>query len=1365
MKKSILLLLLLTITLQSNTVIRISNSVIKTTNDGLCNSIVTNIVQDKHGFIWIGTEEGLSKYDGLSFNTYKVNSADSSNLTNNSIVSLLCDKKGQIWVGTYNGCQVYNDELNVFRTIDFKLKDIKNKAIKIEKIFEDSKNNIWLSTSINGVIMIDRNGKKNKHFFYQPRNPLSICSNIVTDIAEDNNGNIWFTSSDKGISVYNVNNNKVRHYNKENGALPSNQVLRLIKSKKNSIYISILKIGLVKYNPASSKFQVLDNVNSKIPSKIIFSLGLDAQNNILIGTDGDGLLVYNTITQAVYPHPVFVERFFELRRSRVHCLYTDKENNIWIGIPTLGICLIKHSNAGFQTYRNFDGIPFHDCINSIFVDKFKNILLASDGGGLIVFNRNNNLKKQFTNSKSNSKSLADNAVLDVFVDDDLQTWVGTYTGGLSVAKHLSGSFVNYNIENTNGGLKSNNIRTITQSKDGKIWIGTHSGGISCFDKKTKQFSNYMQSSKRNSLINNWVNKLYLDKKGHLWIATVYGLSCFIIEKNKFINYNTQTNSKMSNNMIHSIAEDNEGNIWFGTDNGLNYLNTSNGDIKVFTTDNNLISNRIKGLVFTGKNSLWISDNQGISCFNTQNYLVKSYNMQDGLQSDEFNSRSYFLSKDNEVFFGGTKGINIFKPDMINSKRQHNNIILTDLKLYDQQVLINRKINDRIILPKSLNYLNEINLSYSDKSITIEFSIPEFFAGKKLFVSSYLDGFDTKWQNLPAGSRSVTYTNLDSGKYTLHLKTGKANNELEGAEKKLTIIIHPPFWKTWWAYLIYSIFIALSFFMIFRSLKTRNRRKNKKQIKKLEIKKQKEIYMSKLVFFTNISHEFRTPLTLISSPLDRLIQNENNDEKLQLLTIIRKNSQRLLHLINQILDLRKLDMSQMKVNAKQINVSLIVKDILDTFKNIIVEKNIDLTFENKIGNTVVWFDPSMLDKCIYNIISNAVKFTEKGYIAVTTDFEILNDKEYVVIRVSDTGIGMSTEVINKIFERYYQHNESNIQYLGTGIGLNLVKNILKLHNGIVTVKSELNEGSTFSIYLPTGDVNKNNQIQINETLNKTNTNNFVFSNNDNKIILEPENIIEAENNVTKPLLLIVEDNVDMRTILKVELKANYKIIEAEDGVKAFEKVHSKSPDLIITDIMMPKMNGIELCRALKTNIESSHIPIIILSAKSELEDQILGIDLGADAYITKPFNMDLLKTQIRNLLNQRQKLKEKFSNSINWEVESGILTSADERLMERTFDIIKKNIDNPALSVEMISDELKISRAQLHRKMKGIIDQTPVDLVRTIRMNHAATLLTTTDLKISEVAYAVGSNSQSYFSSSFSEFFGKSPSQFKKEGNS
>ncbi|WP_264563783.1 hybrid sensor histidine kinase/response regulator transcription factor [Flavobacterium sp. N3904] len=1365
MKKTILLLLLLTITLQSNTVIRISNSVIKTTNDGLCNSIVTSIAQDKHGFIWIGTEEGLSKYDGLSFNTYKVNSTDSSNLTNNSIVSLLCDKKGQIWVGTYNGCQVYNDELNVFRTIDFKLKDVKNKAIKIEKIFEDSKNNIWLSTSINGVIMIDRNGKKNKHFFYQPRNPLSICSNIITDIAEDSSGNIWFASSDKGISVYNVTTNKIRHYNKENGALPSNQVLRLIKSKNNAIYISILKIGLVKYNPANSKFQVLDNVNSKIPSKIIFSLGLDAQNNILIGTDGDGLLVYNTINQAVYPHPVFVERFFELGRSRVHSLYTDKENNIWIGVPTLGICLIKNSNAGFQTYRNFDGIPFHDCINSIFVDKFKNILMASDGGGLIVFNRNNNFKKQFINIKSNSNSLADNAALDVFVDDELQTWVATYTGGLSVMNHLSGKFINYNTENTNGGLKSNNVRTITQSKDGKIWIGTHSGGISCFDKKTKRFSNYMQSSKRNSLINNWVNKLYLDKKGHLWIGTVYGLSCFIIEKNKFINYNTQTNSKMSNNMIHSIAEDNEGNIWFGTDNGLNYLNPSNGDIKVFTTDNNLISNRIKGLVFTGKNSLWISDNQGISCLNTQNYLVKSYNMQDGLQSDEFNSRSYFLSNDGEVFFGGTKGINIFNPDMIKSRKPTNNIILTNLKQYDQQVLINRKISDRIILPKSLNYLNEINLSYVNKSITIEFSIPEFFAGKKLFVSSYLDGFDTKWQNLPAGSRSVTYTNLAPGNYTLHLKTGKANNELEGEEKKLTIIIHPPFWRTWWAYLIYAVVIAFSSFMIFRALKIKSSKKNKRQIKKLEIKKQKEIYMSKLVFFTNISHEFRTPLTLISSPLDRLIQNENNDEKLQLLTIIRKNSQRLLHLINQILDLRKLDTSQMKVNAKQINVSSIVKDILDTFKDIITEKNIDLTFENKIGNTLVWFDPSMLDKCIYNIISNAVKFTEKGYIAVSTDFETLNDKEYVVIRISDTGIGMSTKVTDKIFERYYQHNESDVQYLGTGIGLNLVKNILKLHNGIVTVKSELNEGSTFNIYLPTGDVNKNDEIQTDATQNNAITNNFVISKNDDKIISEAQNILETEINGTKPLLLIVEDNADMRTLLKVELNANYKIIEAEDGAKALEKVHSKSPDLIITDIMMPKMNGIELCKALKTNIESSHIPIIILSAKSELEDQILGIDLGADAYITKPFNMDLLKTQIRNLLNQRQKLKEKFSNSINWEVESGILTSADERLMERTFDIIKKNMDNPALSVEMISDELKISRAQLHRKMKGIIDQSPIDLIRTIRMNHAATLLTTTDNKISEVAYAVGSNSQSYFSSSFSEFFGKSPSQFKKDGNS
>jgi signal transduction histidine kinase/DNA-binding response OmpR family regulator len=739
-------------------------------------------------------------------------------------------------------------------------------------------------------------------------------------------------------------------------------------------------------------------------------------------------------------------------------------------------------------------------------------------------------------------------------------------------------------------------------------------------------------------------------------------------------------------------------------------------------------------------------------------------MQDGLQSDEFNSKSYFLSQDGEVFFGGTKGINIFKSNMINSRKPVNNIILTDLKLYDQQVLINRKINNRIILPKSLNYLNEINLSYSDKSITIEFSIPEYFAGKKLIVSSYLDGFDTKWQNLPAGSRSVTYTNLAPGKYTLHLKTGQANNELEGEDKKLVIIIHPPFWKTWWAYSIYFIVIAFSVYSLFRHQKIRSLRKEKKQIKKLEIKKQKEIYMSKLVFFTNISHEFRTPLTLISSPLERLIQNEKNDEKIELLTIIRKNSERLLHLINQILDLRKLDMSQMKVNAKEVNVAATVKDILDSFKNIMSQKNIDITFENKIGNTLIWFDPSMLDKCIYNIISNAVKFTEKGYIAVITDFDTINEKEYVVIKVSDTGIGMSPEVTNKIFERYYQYNETDKQYLGTGIGLNIVKNILKLHKGIVTVKSKLNEGSTFSIYLPTGDENKNDDFQANESQNMLSTGNFVPSKNDSILISETDNTFITDNDASKPLILLVEDNIDMRTILKVELSSNYKIIEAENGAKAIEKVNSKNPDLIITDIMMPKMNGIELCKALKTNLDSSHIPIIILSAKSEMEDQILGIDLGADAYITKPFNMELLKTQIRNLLNQRQKLKEKFSNSINWEVESGILTSADERLMERTFDIIKKNMDNPALSVEMISDELKISRAQLHRKMKGIIDQSPIDLIKTIRMNHAATLLNTTDLKISEVAYAVGSNSQSYFSSSFSEFFGKSPTQFKKEVN-
>lgn len=458
---------------------------------------------------------------------------------------------------------------------------------------------------------------------------------------------------------------------------------------------------------------------------------------------------------------------------------------------------------------------------------------------------------------------------------------------------------------------------------------------------------------------------------------------------------------------------------------------------------------------------------------------------------------------------------------------------------------------------------------------------------------------------------------------------------------------------------------------------------------------------------------------------------------------------------------------MNVNTKQINASSIVKNLLDTFKDVTKQKNIVLSFENKIEDTLVWFDPDMFEKCVYNIISNAVKFTEKGFITVVMDFETVNESDFIVINISDTGIGMSAEVTKKIFDRYYQLDESNKEYVGSGIGLSLVKNIIELHKGIVSVKSELNEGTTFSLYLPMGEVNKNNEIHINEAPDNLNSDNFNFYENDNYIIPDDStgNKIEAENFADKPLLLIVDDNIDMRTMLKVELKQYYKIIEAENGVTAFEKVNAKNPDLIITDVMMPKMNGIELCKVLKTNIESSHIPIIILSAKSAMEDQILGIDLGADAYITKPFHMSMLRTQIRNLLDQRQKLKQKFGNSINWEVESGVLTSADERLMEKAFDVIKKNIDNPSLSVELLSNELRISRAQLHRKIKGIIDQTPVDLIRSIRMNHAAYLLKTSDLKVSEVAYAVGFNSQSYFSSSFSEFFGKPPSQFQKEGNS
>lgn len=1359
-KKYVLLFILLIAVIQGQAfaALRISSSIIKTTADGLCNSMVTSIAQDKFGFMWIGTEEGLSKYDGLRFKTFKIDSSDSTKLTNNSIVSLIATNNGDIWVGTYEGCQVYNDELNRFVTIDFRLKSIQNKAVKIEKIFQDSKNNIWLSTSIHGVVMINQNNGPNIHLFNEPGNPLSICSNIITDITEDAYGNIWFSSSDYGISVFNANSSTMHHYNSENGTLPGNRVLRMVKASNNSMYVSILKLGLVRFDPQSNSFIPVSQVNKLIPSKIIFSFNEDSQNNLLLGTDGDGLVVYNTTNDIAYYHPVFNERFYELRKSRVHSIYVDRQKNIWLGIPTLGFCLIKESNSGFQTYRNFDDTPFHDCINGIFVDNKQTIYLASDGGGLFVFNRSNNIKKQFKHNEKDNLSLPDNAALCVFVDNSSNTWVGTYTGGISMMKGVTGKFSTFNTTTTKGELKSNNIRSIAQSKDGAIWFATHGGGISRYDNNDKSFKTFLHSKSSNSLINDWANILHFDNNNKLWIGTVYGLSCFDMSKKSFTNYSTLTHVNMRNNMIHAISSDNKGKIWFGTDNGLHCLNPKNNTIEVFTTDNDLLSNRIKGLVFTGSSSLWLSDNQGITCFDTESHNVRTFNQQDGLQSEEFNSGSYFLSKQGEVLFGGTKGINIFKYNMITPSTHTQTIILTDLQLYDQQVLVNKRINGRIILPKALKYMKQIELNYSDKSITVEFSTPEYFAGKKLIVSSYLNGFDNKWRNLPAGERSVTYTNLTPGKYTLHLKSGQANGVLDSKETRIIIRVRPPFWKSWWAYFAYVILIVGAVVYSIRLSKRKNLQKDKERVIALETKKQEEVYMSKLVFFTNISHEFRTPLTLITSPLERLIVNENNAERLQLLNIIHKNAQRLLHLINQILDLRKIDMNQMKVKARKIVLGDVVNDIIYSFSDLANQKNIELNFENRVDKLNVLFDPDMLDKCIYNIMSNAIKYTSKGYVAVTLDTTTDNDIDYAVIRVADTGIGISKDNMSRLFDRYYQCSDNNNQNMGSGIGLNLVKSIIELHNGQVKVKSELNEGSVFSLYIriDNPELEQTAQTEINLLPDMPATH----------FISEDASLPEVEDESAKPnnapLILIVDDNTDMRLLLRVELCADFKVIEAVDGENALEKIKNKQPDLIITDIMMPVMDGIRLCKALKSNFETSHIPIIVLTAKSGVDDQIEGLNTGIDAYVTKPFNMNLLKSHVRNILLQRQKLKSRFSHSINWEIESGVLTSADERLMECVFDIIKRNIESPGLSVEKISKEMKISRAQLHRKVKGIIGQTPVELIRTIRMNQAAKLLNTTNLTVSEVAYAVGFNSQSYFSSSFSEFFGKTPTQFVKK---
>lgn len=1307
--------------------------------DKLSNSHVNNIYQDKRGYIWVCTDNGLNVFDGSDFKTYYHRQNDKTSLIDNSVLTVHEDRKGNFWVGTTEGLQLFNRDTERFNTIHFSYPRITDFSY-FNCILEDSKGNIWVSTSRSGVICI-RPGNHQPIYYLQTNS--NICSNKINTLFEDRFGNIWIGSQDNGISILNVQNHTLVNYayNPANAnSLSSNKVFSILENADGNILIGTIDGGINLFRYSDKQF-----VRNYIPSgNVVFTMKRGNKNNLWIGTDGLGLKNYDYATKKISTYETDLNTV-DLRKAKVHCILQDNQNNLWIALYQHGIFMIPEKkkvfrNIGFNPYYAKKSIG-SDCVLSVLEDSNGKVWVGTDGDGIYRLDSQRKIEKHYDNEKLNAS-----VILSIFEDNQKRIWIGTYLYGLFLYNSSTDRF--QKIPLVVNGREIKDINIIKGDSNGNLWIGTNENGLCLYNPTTKKIRNFTYDLLKsgNQISSNSIQTILLSNN-YVWIGTSSGgISCLNTRTNTFSDYNKEK-GQLNNNDITALMQDKQNNIWIGTKQGLQCLNLKKGTLKLYTEADGLSNSSITGIEIDKHNNLWISTSFGLSNFNRANKTFINYYVSDGLINDEYRRGAFFQSKSGELFFGGTEGFSSFYPFKIEKPAHLKNLVFTNLFIYNEKV----EAGNSSYLKKNINVAEKITIDHNIKSFSLGFVALEYNNPSKVVYQVKMEGFDNDWKTLPMGIRLATYTNLKYGSYKFHVKAYFPNSEQ--IERSIEIVILPPFWLTWWAKGIYLLIILSIGYWAYKRMEQRiEQRKNE-----LQKDNKQRIMQSKLEFFTDISHEIRTPLTLILTPIEKLIKETQDQSLKNTYKLINQNGQRILRLVNQIMEMRKLDRGQVKLLTSETDVQLFIREIISSFNNIIIEKEYKFNLNFSIDLPKVWIDHEKMDKVIFNVLSNAFKYTPKGG---EINFEVDSFKDDLRIRISDSGPGIPVDQRETIFNRFYQiQNESNFNKIGTGIGLHLSKSLLEIHHGKIYVEDKDGIGACFTICIPL----ENKYLQPDEmtkaqapvslaSLVQPSLNTYLTENSEQIRSFQSANRFKFK-------VLVVEDDKDIRNYITDILSKEYQIRQADNGNTGLELSIQELPDCIITDVMMDGMDGIELCKKIKTNDKTCHIPVIILTAKTSIEQRIEGLEVGADSYIPKPFNIDHLQIRVSKLIELRQKIKNKYEGKYEVSQEKIKLKSVDEKLLEKFETIAKEQLDNPDLSIEAISQEIGISRSQLQRKLKQLTNQNPSDYIKTMRLRYAGILLTSKNLSVSEVTYACGFASLSHFSNSFREFYGMSPSHY------
>ena len=1327
------------------------------TNNELSSSLINQIFQDKRGFIWIATEYGLNRFDGLRFSNYKHMSGDSTSIKNNYVRTLYEDSRQNLLVGCIDGLMKYDSETDTFREIPMIRagKQVFPHVTQMQKLHNGE---IWAVTTGQGIFRLDE----------EKQQAVSIDAimkqvnyNFQSNLYEDSDYNIWIGTEGHGLICYLPATQEVRIFRYP--AINDNYVSAIGEDKYGNLFIGTQKHGLSRYDREQNRFVPVPYTGSEELS--IYCLTL-VDDHLLIGTDGQGLKTYNRMTGKIEDYSINSAPL-DFSEGKIHAILEDRDKNLWVGLFQKGIVLIPKQENPFEYYGN-KSIYYNPigqgCVMSIYQDSNHHLWVAADNEGVFELDAEGRRLRHYQPG-NNPRSMA-NTIMCMYEDTNGDFWLGSYTRGLAKLNRRTGE-CEYPLP-----VDNEKIFSIAEDRHKNLYIATFGSGFYQYNLVTKELKHY-ESSKdetgdltRNELANDWVNYIFCDSEGMIWLGHYKGISCFNPANERFINYR-KVNTLVEDRVGYVVQEDHAGNIWAGTTDGLYCFNKKTDELTCFTVADGLPNNVICGICEDEEHNMWISTYMGICKYDAKTGRYINYYAGDGLQGNEFTHGAFYKDEAGKVYFGGINGITYFQPSSIGSVLKDTKVWITDFSIFNQPVRKNTRSGRHTVIYTSVPDANMFQLAHYDNTFSIVFSTLQYNNPEQISYQYKIEELSNQWLSTEPGVNRVTYNNLLPGKYTFHVRALSHGNLSE--IRTVKILITPPWYEMWWAYCIYAFLFGLLVLGIVNYILSRMR--HRREIMKREHAEQ--LNEAKLQFFINISHEIRTPMTLIINPLEKLLAEKKGGEVQKTYLMIYRNAQRILRLINQLMDIRKLDKGQMFMKFRETDMVGFIDDVMLTFDYMARKKKIRFSFEHVMPQLKVWVDMNNFDKILMNIFSNAFKYTpEQGEITVTLSTgrdSTRRDplKEYFEITVTDNGIGLDREKIERIFERFYQiDNDVTKSNFGTGIGLHLSRSLVELHHGIILAENrEDAPGSRFIIRIPLGSAHlRTDELEDVEAIITPHTVLVKPEKTDLEGAFEEEEDEESKKagkSKNRMRILIVEDEEEILSYLKEELEGDYRIMTRKNGREAYDTILADTPDLVISDIMMPEMDGLSLCRKIKQNTNVNHVPVILLTAKSKPEDTMEGMATGADAYMVKPFNTELLKSTIANLIANRKLLKSKFSGAQQQEdkVQKLSMKSADEILMSKIMKVINENLSNPDLNVEMLAANVGLSRVHVHRKLKELTNLSARDFIKNIRLQQAAALLKEKKLTVSEVAYATGYTNLSHFSSSFKEVHGMSPKEY------